>query len=481
MNRKVTILSLALSAFFFTASCDRELDQNSYEKVNDELAFTSPENFTGALLSSYGTGRLIYSGDTGNQLAVPDLFTDNLIYTPQSRGSNRSAWDWNITPTNGSVTSIYTQAYLAVNRANTPLKFINNLPAGSFRTNIEAEARALRALWHFDIVRAYAKIPTQSADANASLGIAYLEKFEPEIYTSRNLNVGQVYTKIVADLEYAAENLTTTSSDKGRFTKNAALGLLSRVYLYMGEYQKAVTVGQQVIASTPDVGNISDFAKIWNADSPNGVLLKFLNSNLEKITTGVAFQQALAQGIRPEFTVEKGLYDLYKDTDVRKNSYIKSNSLYNGQLSNVVIKYQNAGQGRPDNVVDVKYLRTAEVYLNVAEAAYRSGNTALALTTLNTLRQNRYTDYVAGTESGQALLDAILKERRLELAFETDRFYTLKRLGLPVERTDAGPYADGSGPKPNNLTLPATSNLWQWPIPQSQININADLKQNPGY
>jgi hypothetical protein len=69
------------------------------------------------------------------------------------------------------------------------------------------------------------------------------------------------------------------------------------------------------------------------------------------------------------------------------------------------------------------------------------------------LRKERYTSFTPGTEAGQALLDAILKERRLELAFENDRWYTLKRLGLSVQRSGKGDIADGNGSKALVQTL----------------------------
>ncbi len=97
------------------------------------------------------------------------------------------------------------------------------------------------------------------------------------------------------------------------------------------------------------------------------------------------------------------------------------------------------------------------------------------------MRKERYTSFTPGTEAGKALLDAILKERRLELAFENDRWYTLKRLGLSVQRSGKGDIADGNGSKALVQTLDANSYLWQWPIPINAIQANPNIKQNDGY
>jgi hypothetical protein len=222
------------------------------------------------------------------------------------------------------------------------------------------------------------------------------------------------------------------------------------------------------------------------------VLLKILNSTQENITVGVAYQQgasaitaASPTGglIRSEYVVPKSLNDLFTSTDIRKSAYIRT-SAYQGDLRNHVIKYAfNLGGATPLNVVEPKYLRTAEVYLNVAEAAYRSPtpNLVLANQLLNTLKSQRYSGYVPVTLSGTALINEILLQRRLELAFENDRFYTLKRLGLTMQRTGEGEKVNGTGtPSIIQQILPA-DNKWQWPIPQSARNVNPAIVQNPGY
>src|SRR5690606_31867740 len=109
---------------------------------------------------------------------------------------------------------------------------------------------------------------------------------------------------------------------------------------------------------------------------------------------------------------------------------------------------------------------TEEVYLNMAEAKF-STDQAGALAALNTLRARKYTGFTPGTETGQALLDAILLERRLELAFEGDRFFTLKRLGLGLQRSGYGHFSDGTGNPSAPQTISATDHRWQLPIAQT--------------
>ena len=125
-----------------------------------------------------------------------------------------------------------------------------------------------------------------------------------------------------------------------------------------------------------------------------------------------------------------------------------------------------------------------EVWLNKAEALYRLGDEVNALNALNRVRGERYNGFVSPNETGTALLDAILLGRRLELAFEGDRFFMLKRLGLDLNRTNNGEFADGTGTPPVLLTYPAEGNRWQQPIPQGAFDSNSNLTaedQNFGY
>lgn len=168
---------------------------------------------------------------------------------------------------------------------------------------------------------------------------------------------------------------------------------------------------------------------------------------------------------------------MYTSKDIRKSTYFQVSS-YSGQSYINVIKYNT--RGSLPNVVNYKYLRTAEVYLNGAEAAYTS-NPARALALLNILRKSRYSDYTPLNLTGIALWNEIQKERRLELMGEDDRWYTLKRLGLGLTRPALGALSTGGGAPAPTLTLPSSSYKWQWPIPLAAININSSIQQNEGY
>lgn len=486
MKKNIIKISLAaLTAFVSLTSCDRNLDQISSINEDQDQAMTRAESFRQAMDGAYTAfkGDGYYSGDTGSQLIMGDLTTDNLIRTASGRNTNFAASNFEFSSDNSQTTGLYSAAYLAISRTNFVLKYLNNgVLSGEQKTNIEAEARALRAIAHFDLVRAYSKIPTQSADAKSSIGIYYSEKYDPLNNTaSRNLTVEQVYDKIIADLLFAADNITQNDFDKGRLSKASVYGLLSRVNLYKGDYANTIKYGELALGISPSITGRTNFTKIWKekeGDIYDGVLFQISNVASEQKTVGAAYNQAVPS-LRSEFVVDYDLYTAYKDSDVRKEAYFTT-SVYSKEKYNHVTKYSGVTGGAA-NIVPIKYLRSAEVLLNIAEAHYRSGNPAQALTLLNKLRQERYSSFTPGTESGQALLDAVLKERRLELAFENDRWYTLKRLGLPVQRSGKGDLFDGTGAPAVEQTLSAGSYKWQWPIPITAIQANPNIKQNDKY
>ena len=104
-----------------------------------------------------------------------------------------------------------------------------------------------------------------------------------------------------------------------------------------------------------------------------------------------------------------------------------------------------------------------------------------ALSDLNLVKERRYSDYEEGTESGAALEKEIQLQRRLELAFEGHRFFDLKRRHEDVQRDGKGFMADGSGVPSSTQHVSADSPYYVMPIPQSEIDANKNMVQNPNW
>lgn len=333
---------------------------------------------------------------------------------------------------------------------------------------------------HFDLLRLYAK--SYAAAGATDPGVPYVTSTDPTLLPARTPDK-QAYDLVVADL-VQAESLIAADNGAARLNKAAVEGLLSRVYLYRGEWQNAITAATASINDAAANGHVlattTNFGNIWiDADDPATTEVLFRLSILDKdnIGIGVGYEQASPSGVKPEYCVDYAFFQQFTTNDVRNTAYI-GQTVYNSEPFNYVKKYFGRSSGNA-NVVDYKVIRLGEVYLNRAEAYYNLGQTVPALADLNTLRAGRYTGFVAGVETGTSLYNAILLQRRLELAFEGSRFFDLKRLNQPILRSNFGDQANGTGVPASVQTIPANSSLFQMFIPQSEINTNPNITQNP--
>lgn len=473
MNLYKTIALTAILIVGF-ASCDDRLDIKPFDAIETEVALQKPTDFTNAINGAYsGLKRGGYYG--GQHILMPDVLADNVIICSEGRFSKQSLYIYEMS---GDVTwsILWTDAYKVINRANQILENIDALEAGDFRNDIEGQARALRALAHFDLARAFSKAPAQAGGGD--LGIPYITSSDASQRPSRP-SVSDTYNQIVEDLE-AASALVSADNGVGKFGVNGVNAILSRAYLYMGDWAKANTAATAVINSGALVSSPTDFAAIWTDETDSGVIFKVEITDQDNISPGVEYSQTGAE-VRSEYVADYEFYNQYTTTDVRKDAYF-STSAFGSKTFNHIDKYSSR-PGSDLNVTDIKVVRMAEVYLNRAEALANMNMDAGALADLDVVRENRYTDFAAGNESGSALKDAVALQRRLELAFEGHRIYDIKRKGEPVNRSIFGDEADGSGltVPASALSLSAGDSKFEFPIPQSEINANSSMQQNPGY
>ena len=478
MKKLIYIIFTSLIVISFS-SCENELDTVPYNSVDAGSGISTPQDVENTLLGTYrrltGTssgGDEIYYG--GEFLARPDILSDNLILNQQGRLSNKTTFEWRYNANN--TWSVYSYCYRVIYSANLVLANIDK--AGTKADNLEGEALALRALAHFDALRVHAQFPVRSG-AGSTLGLPYMTEPDALVLPARE-TVESNYTNLINDLTTAASKISEDNGE-GRFNKAAVYALLSRVYLYMGEWQNSVNAANSAISfSNTDVASISEFPSVWKDDSRAGVLFLVRNTELDGLSVGVPYSQTGPTGTKSEFVVDFDFYNKFSDSDIRKSAYIFT-SVFEGNEYNHVYKYLGRSSGDA-NVVDMKVLRMAEVYLNKAEAlANLGGKDSQALAALDKVRSNRYDSFVSPNETGTDLMDAIKLERRLELAFEGHRFFDLKRWGEAVQRSNYGEFADGTGTPAIYQNLPANDYRFQLPIPQSEINANPNVEQNPEY
>lgn len=479
MKNNIKLLVLLFSFGFFM-SCDDELnDLQPFVEGNPETFFTSVSAFQNGVDGAYRQLWNYYSSPDSGLQGIPDILSDNVILVRTGRTSNSTYFDYRyVASTGGPIDFYWSEAYEAVNVANLVIAQIDNLADGAEKDNILGQALAIRAWAHFDLVRFYGKIPTQSADANASLGVVYIKAedgdTEDPLAEPVRETVASNYAEIIGDLERAAQ-LIGEDNGEGKLDVNGVYGLLSRVYLYNGEYQKVIDAANKVDV---ELATAEDLEGLYTDVNEAGLVVELaINTSSESTgnNVGVLYSQTTASDVL-EYAFDFDFFNSIDEDDLRLGviSYIGENS---GNQYNAIAKFLGE-TGEVNGRVDIKVLRAEEVLLNKAEAQFELGLDALS--TLNELRDLRYVAYDGG-EAGQDLEDAIQFERRVELSFEGHRFFDLKRRGEPVMRSTMGDIIDGSGTPPDFPTLAADNFRFQMPIPIAEINSNQNIVQNPGY
>lgn len=466
---KPYIISFFLLASLFAGSCKKDfLDQKPYTSVPSVDAVNTAPDMQIALTGTYAGLRsyLIY----GRTIPVfGDILADNLFVSAANSGRYLSFNSYTIVVDDADISGFWTNSYSTILRAN---NIINaNLNTGDDVKQYKGEAYAIRALVNFNLVRSFGKPYTEDP---ASPGIPLVVSYDPKALPARN-TVDEVYTQILSDLDQAYNSISTYKGT-ATISKYAALSLSAKVNLYKGDYQKAFTQAKEVITQSGfSLVNRADVAGYWITATPQGagsktetlfeVVSDAVNNNGGNELSAIFSQQGSAYG---DLLTTRSLYELYGNDDVRKKLIVVgARPKIGGENPAFIVNKYPVVTG---DYNDKKVIRLSEVYLIAAEAAYRLGQTSEALNYLNTLVTQRDAS-LRYTVTGPQLLQDIIKERRKELAFEGDRFYDLNRLKVDIERTSESP----TGP------IKYGDYRRVLPIPQSEINVNPNVKQNAGY
>lgn len=471
MNGKLfkcyTTLSLLL---LLASSCKKDfLDRDPYGGLPAEEAITTADDMETALNGTYAElrdpnlyGRFIP--------LFGDLFADNVYISATNSNRYLDYFQINATVTDLDAEGLWQHAYSAISKAN---NIINSSLTGTAQIDqYRGEALALRALMYFELVKHFSKPYT--VDPN-SLGVPLVLMYDPYVKPVRG-SVAAVYTQIETDLK-AAIPLLTISRSSGYFSGAAATALLARMYQFKGEWAASLTAAEDVITNSDyALLNLNQVQGYWASNTARNDGLESLFEVVFDVT-GNAGNDALAyfydQVGYGDALASEDLYQTYAETDVRRN-LILTESPIRGDVK-VVNKYPNSTQPDKD---EFKVIRMSEVYLIAAEAAYQTGNATKARAYLNDVATRRDPGFAGYNSSGAALLEAVLLERRKELAFEGHRYWDLARYNRDVVRVEL---AENYGGVP--LVIEADNFRRVLPIPQSELDANPNIRsqQNPGY
>lgn len=480
MKTRNTIFIGMLALMVFMTSCEDFLYQQPRLSQTNELSLST---YDGLQTATYGIYTQLYTSTWyGRDFPViADLKGGNSKHGPISSGRFFTEYLWNNTPQ--ATAGLWTSAYNLINRAN---NVITTIEDGFEEPGVEqgdldalvAEAKFLRALGFFDLSRLYCQPIAQGAKGS-QLGIPIVLKSELG-QPARN-TLGEVYDQILSDLLAAEAGLSTVSPNggvdpKGWATKYAAQALLARVYLYMEQWQNAADYATKVISSgafpvyTAAEFTTWDNGGVWGTDAGSEIIMECYGAegNSSHPNWDVISYIMSPDGYG-DIAATHDVYDLYEDTDVRKLLFRNSVNYVNDLWS---LKYPGKapdGNLREDNI---PILRISEMYLIRAEAVLEGASVsgATPASDINMIRNNRgATPFAAGAVT----LNDVYTERRMELCYEGHQLFDLARTGRSLTRVDY----DGAV----NQNIPFPDYRWAMPIPQAEMDANANMEQNPDY
>lgn len=443
-----------------------------------------------SLVDYYGQQFFVY----GDVHAGDDYQYNNL------GGSNRASFYYDM---NYQTASEFTSSsnvawkspYIVIGRAN---RIIAAAEGGALSDAAEAkatidqyaaEAKVLRALAHFDLVRIYGKPYTE--DQGASLGVPLVtEVLESNAKPARS-TVAEVYTQVVKDLtEAISSNALATETEPGYVSVWGAKAILSRVYLNMGDYANALSVAEDIIKySGAALWTRDQYFKAWDASTPNEseflFRLNVTGSTDNNDLNGIGNLQQ-RDGYKEMVATKKFVDMLTSDPkDVRNGMFLPATAAKEVATygTNKVFLNKLRGQGgNSRNVTIVPIIRLSEVYLTAAECAFRNNDKTKAVEYLNDLVKNRTTTEASLATVDNITLERILIERRKELIGEGQRYFDALRNNETITRYTSE--ADKGWHK--TLSKDAQSFNRDYfkaiaAIPQAEINANPNIKQNTGY
>jgi len=429
-----------------------------------------------------------------NFLLMADVPGDALKLKPANSGRFIIQFNWLTDRSNGDVAGFWNRAYLTIDRANNILNNLPNFTPPASQLNqynqIKGEALFLRALAHFDLVRFFAmpytygkggttdvaNLAVGTADGNGGhLGVPYM-KTSVITQPARN-TVKEVSDNIIADLTEAIPLLTIWSgSNATRVSNFAARALLAKVYLYKEDFTNAaiqadfvITNGSYTLPANP--GLLTTGAN----PSTEAIFEVWFNDTDNNATDQLGYMYH--HGGYADYWPLNHLLNSYPVGDSRLANWFYTPVGFTQVHSNKLIG-RNAT--KPGQEVNTPVLRLAEMYLISAEAYARMAtpNTTLAQDRLKVVVARGLAAEAANiTQTGQALIDRIYAERRIELVLEGNNLFDLVRTRRDVVRI---------APAPENLNSAVPSVTYPdyrmvYPIPQREMDSNKNMVQNSGY
>ncbi len=469
MKKIITKYILLGSMAFGIGACDF-LEVDPIGKTTIPVFFTDMEGIRAALPGTYSA---VYDYYSSEFFKYPEV-AGNMVRLNIVGGTADMVNQYNFTSDASDETEavgyIWKKIYEAMANVNNIIQYqpdlLEKFPKQKDELDrILAEALYLRALTHFDMVRVYAQPYNYTSDAS-HLGIPVLLKTPGADDNVSRKTVKEVYTQIIADLEKAVELFGDKESQGVYYaSKNAAYALLSRVYLYMGNWDKVISYSSILINEYP-LSQGDDYLDMYmNMKAGNEAIFR-LNGTNKKSSLATFYSPAAPVTIPADTLIS--LFDDQND--------IRLSLLTNDKGEHICFKYYIKGNvAEADKHYDPFVARVSEMYLNRAEAYLNKNMLTEAATDikaiiargLNTTIENVELNTTSKTE----LTHTLEKERDKELCFEGHQFFDITRKKQNLVREA------GSNSSVQRINYP--SDYFVLPIPLKELEANTNMQPNP--
>jgi hypothetical protein len=523
---KISVLLLLT----FLTSCRENLEESPFSSLSKEVVFKDEDGLNQATIGVYQAYTAPDFGDISNRFNLTE--SGHRYATAGILGSGADPYyRFGHNANSPAFESVWSRFYKIIFRANTVIANAKLAVPGEEEEADPyiAEARFLRAYAYFHLVRLFGGVPLILEEINSLAD-------EDLIFAPRSTDV-QVYEAIIADLTFAEANLPDSrgGAELGRVSAGSAKAVLGKVYLQMAgkplnrteNYQKAVDMLSQLVGPENeekyDFELLPDFTEVFSLDNERNreIVLSFgyfINSSQPNgsILPFNLFPSGLVNGDeQTNYGLTYDFYQLFEKTDLRRdftlvpryvfqggaraNAQQGDSIIYNPTIGNYIIKRTNASFAHDDFKYGIAYgklarvarpagaavqgystdlieMRFPDVLLMLAEALNETGKSAQALPLVNRVRARaKATALKAATAADMRA--AIRRERRLELTGEFNTVFDIRRWGTLKEEIAAM----SEDQIVDNILIPYSERLEIYPIPQSQIDANPNLRQNDGW
>lgn len=482
--KKILTYIGALAALMAFSGCEDFLTREPQLQQSTEITLSTYSGLNDATHGAYYY--IASSGWYGQSWVIDAEMRSGNGMKSTFKNSNRctQAYNWNYTEDGTS--GMWSTAYVTIAMANNVIDNLEGKAIGDVTeqdlNNLKAECLFIRAFAHFCNVLTYGQPYTYCKEQDPeSLGVPYVYHTDPNGKPARETVISN-YENIVKDLleaekiidpKYVATSTRPSLVDPAAAVNISTIqALLSRVYLYMGEWQNAADYATKVIDSNKyKMWTADEYPTVWGKELGDGEVIFEVYG--KRTNSAYASWEDLSYLTSPEGSGDpqaaQPLIKLYAEGDARLDTYRTDANNESGILW--TNKYPGKGDNAAPDCNNVVIFRLSEMYLNRAEALMRGASIsgATAISDLNMITANRN----AAPYSSVGPVD-IQTERRKELAWEGHYIYDLARWGMAVERSEADyPLLT------MNINVPFPDKKWALPLPKSELDVNENLVQNP--